>query len=358
MHRLDSIGVREGNMVSEAPPFWWTKAGWQAIALSPFSFVYGKVAGRRMARAQRASVPVPVICIGNFTVGGAGKTPTAIAMARAAIAKGLKPGFLSRGYGGSLDVTTMVDVAHHRATDVGDEPLLLVREAMTAISRRRVEGARLLVENGADLIIMDDGFQSARLTLDYALVVVDAMRGIGNGHLVPAGPVRAPIPGQMRQLSAILKVGTGHAADHMVRLAARAGKGVFVAAITPNIPENFKGRRVLAYAGIADPEKFYRTVRGLGAEIVKQVSFADHHHFEADEITDLLETATREKLLLVTTSKDAVRLAGYHGRAGELLAESLVIEVEMLFDDPHAASSMIDAAIEHCRLRLLRETSG
>ena len=129
-------------MVSEAPPFWWTKADWRAYALWPFSWVYGRIAGMRMDRARRATSAVPLICIGNFTVGGAGKTPTAIAIARAARARGLKPAFLSRGYGGSLDVTTVVDPEHHRARDVGDEPLLLAREALTVICRRRVDGAR------------------------------------------------------------------------------------------------------------------------------------------------------------------------------------------------------------------------
>src|SRR3954471_24623663 len=126
-------------MVSEAPPFWWMKADWRAWALSPFSFVYGRIAGRRMARGKRAQVPLPVICVGNFTVGGAGKTPTAIALAKAAKQKGLRPGFLTRGYGGSLDVTTLVDPHHHRAEAVGDEALLLASEAPTVISRKRVD---------------------------------------------------------------------------------------------------------------------------------------------------------------------------------------------------------------------------
>ncbi|MFN3635866.1 MAG: tetraacyldisaccharide 4'-kinase, partial [Rhizobium rhizophilum] len=166
-------------MVSEAPPFWWTKTGWQAICLYPLSFVYGRISGAVMRHRRGHVLPVPVICIGNFTIGGAGKTPTAIAIARAAKAKGLTPGFLSRGYGGSLDVTTVVDPQHHRSTAVGDEPLLLAREALTVISRRRVAGADKLVTEGVDLVIMDDGFQSARLLVDYALIVVDSMRGIG-----------------------------------------------------------------------------------------------------------------------------------------------------------------------------------
>jgi tetraacyldisaccharide 4'-kinase len=340
-------------MISEAPPFWWKKPGWQAYALKPVSWVYGWIAGKRMRRENRPSVPVPVICIGNFTVGGAGKTPTAIAIAKAAIENGLKPGFLSRGYGGTLDVTTLVE-PHHRAADVGDEPLLLVSHAMTVISRRRIEGARRLVEAGADLIIMDDGFQSARLTLDYALVVIDSVRGIGNGCLVPSGPVRAPIQEQMQQLSAILKVGTGDAADPLVRKAARAGKTIYVSAIQPVVPPDFGGKRVLAYAGIADPDKFYRTVESLGGNIVEQRSFSDHHTFEEDEISDLLALADKQQLQLVTTAKDFVRLKGVHGKAEELLQRSQVIEIEMVFDDPNTASDIIHAAIENCRTRVLK----
>ncbi|MGE7371345.1 tetraacyldisaccharide 4'-kinase [Neorhizobium sp. NPDC001467] len=341
-------------MVSEAPPFWWTKADWRAWGLSPISFLYGRIAGRRMRRARRGHVPVPVICIGNFTVGGAGKTPTAIAIARAATARGLKPGFLSRGYGGSLDVVTMVDPHHHRADAVGDEALLLAREAMTVISRRRVDGAKRLVAEGAEIIIMDDGFQSARLELDFALVVIDSNRGIGNGHLVPGGPVRAPIPEQMRQMSAMLKVGTGPAADALVRQAARAGKPVHVATVVPRPSPSLANRHVLAYAGIADPEKFYRTLTGLGAAIVERRAFPDHHHFTEDEIDDLLKDAARQDLLPVTTAKDAVRLAGRGGQAQALADKTEVVEIDMVFDDPHTPGHIIDAAIAHCRLRLLK----
>ncbi|TKT42610.1 tetraacyldisaccharide 4'-kinase [Rhizobiaceae bacterium LC148] len=342
-------------MVSEAPPFWWNKADWRAWGLSPFSYLYGVIAGRRMAKASRAGVMVPVICVGNFTVGGAGKTPTAIALARAAVEKGLKPGFLTRGYGGSLDVTTIVEAGHHRAEEVGDEALLLAREALTVISRRRVEGAHKLVAEGVDLIIMDDGFQSARLVLDFALVVIDTVRGVGNGHLVPGGPVRAPIPEQMRQLSALLKVGSGNAADALVRQASRAGKPIYVASLKPRGDNALEGRPVLAFAGIADPEKFYRTVESLGGQIAARRSFPDHHYFSEDEISDLIADAEKENLLLVTTAKDAVRLAGHHGPAEELAKRAHVVEVEMTFDDPQAPGKIIDAAIANCRERRLRE---
>ncbi|MDO1581183.1 tetraacyldisaccharide 4'-kinase [Rhizobium oryzicola] len=343
-------------MVSDAPPFWWTKADWRAWALSPFSFLYGRIAGRRMTRAVRPSVPVPVLCIGNFTVGGAGKTPTALAMARAAKAMGLRPGFLSRGYGGSLDVTTVVDPAHHRADAVGDEPLLLATEALTVISRRRLEGARRLVEEGADIIIMDDGFQSARLAIDYALVVVDSHRGIGNGHVVPAGPVRAPLAVQMRQMSALLKVGEGDAADPLVRQAARAGRQVLVARLLPRHDATLQGARVLAFAGIADPGKFYRTLRSLGAEIVAERGFPDHHYFAEDEIAALIADAEQQGLQLVTTAKDAARLRGHHGAAEALLSRTRIVDVDMLFDDPQAPAAILEAAIKACKTRLLKKS--
>ncbi|KAA0699652.1 tetraacyldisaccharide 4'-kinase [Neorhizobium sp. P12A] len=342
-------------MVSEAPPFWWTKPDWRARLLWPLSFLYGRVAGYRMAHGKRASVPLPVICVGNFTVGGAGKTPTALAIARVAKEKGLKPGFLSRGYGGLLDVTTVVDPAHHLSTAVGDEPLLLAREALTVVSRRRVEGAERLVKEGVDLIIMDDGFQSARLVIDYALVVVDTTRGIGNGHIVPGGPVRAPIRRQLHYASALLKVGSGNAADAIVRMAARAGKPFFAASLKVLGQSDLAGRKVLAFAGIADPEKFFRTVGSLGAEIASRRSFGDHEHLSDDEITDMLDAATREGLEIVTTSKDMVRLAGRHGKAEELAHRARVIDVEMAFTDPRAPYLIIDRAMEACRQRRIRE---
>jgi tetraacyldisaccharide 4'-kinase len=250
-------------------------------------------------------------------------------------------------------VTTVVDAHHHRSTAVGDEPLLLAREAITVISRRRVAGAEKLVAEGADIILMDDGFQSARLTVDYALIVIDSMRGIGNGWVVPSGPVRAPIGIQMRHLDAILKVGRGDAADQFVRQASRSGKPVLVANVTPSSNKDLHGRPVLAYAGIADPNKFYRTLEELGAVIVDRQDFPDHHHLAEDEISDLLARAEKQGLQLVTTAKDGVRLSGGHGQSAQLQEKSKVVDVDMVFDDPKAPDLIIDRAIEACRRRRL-----
>lgn len=340
-------------MVSEAPPFWWKKIGWQAAALYPASLIYGAIAGLRMARARRVAIDCPVICVGNFTAGGAGKTPTTIAMARGAVAAGLKPGLLSRGYGGLIDRTTVVDPHHHRAVDVGDEPLLLAREALTVISRKRVDGARKLIAEGADVIIMDDGFQSGRIAIDYALIAVDGYRGIGNGMVIPSGPVRAPLGEQLRHVTALLAIGGGENADPFIRRMARSGRQVFEARIALRNPQHFAGRRVLAFAGIADPEKFYRSLGEAGAEIVVKRGFPDHHHLQDDEIAGLLAEAEREDLMLVTTAKDHVRLAGHHGLSAELAARASVLEIEMAFDDPAAPRRIVEAAVNACRKRRL-----
>lgn len=338
-------------MVSETPPFWWQKSSWQAWLLSPVSLAYGYFAGRAMARAKRVKVDLPVICVGNFTAGGAGKTPTAITLAKAAKAAGLKPGMLSRGYGGSLTGTTIVDPYHHRARDVGDEPLLLAREALTVISRNRVDGAALLKKEGADIIIMDDGFQSARIAIDYALIVVDGNRGLGNGFMLPAGPVRAPIKRQMLHVNGLLTVGESKITDKFIRRMARAGKASYLANVKTRNGEDFNGKKVLAFAGIADPEKFYRTLESTGADIVARRSFADHHYLADDEIASLLADAERDGLELVTTSKDHVRLLGHHGLAQELASRAKVLEIDMAFDDPAAPGWMISQAIAAFRRR-------
>lgn len=332
-------------MVSEAPPFWWTKPDWRAYALWPVSQIYGLVAGRRMRRRRRAEVTVPVICVGNFTVGGAGKTPTAIALARAAKARGLKPGFLSRGYGGSLDVTTVVDPHHHRARAVGDEPLLLAREALTVIARKRVKGAMKLVEEGADLIIMDDGFQSAHIHYDYALLVVDAQRGLGNGHIIPGGPVRAPLVDQLRHADAVLRMGKGDAADPVVRLAARAGRPAYDAVARPRPGSGVEGRALLAFAGIGHPDKFFRTVEEAGGRLVATRPFPDHHYYTDENLADLLDQADAAGADLVTTAKDAVRIRHASDVATRLLRRLSVIEIDLEFDPPGIPERIIGDTI-------------
>ena len=343
-------------MVSDAPPFWWTKADWRAYGLWPFSWIYGRISGYRMDHARRASVPVPVICVGNFTVGGAGKTPTAIALARAARQRGLRPGFLSRGYGGSLDVTTVVDPAHHRARDVGDEPLLLAREGLAVVCRKRVEGARRLVAEGADLLIMDDGFQSARLTFDFSLLVIDSRRGIGNGFLIPAGPVRAPIPHQIRHASALLKIGNGDRADALIRRSARAGKQIYAANVEHLDDGGLKDMQVLGLGRYCRSGKVLpHGSRNRGGDRRNPQLSPIITIFPRTRSAIFSDHAAAHGYQLVTTAKDMVRLEPEHGRAGELMEKSRVIEVEVRFDDPGSPGKIIDAAVKAARTRNLRK---
>ncbi|MCY6382247.1 tetraacyldisaccharide 4'-kinase [Hoeflea prorocentri] len=340
-------------MVSEAPPFWWTKADWRAWSLAPISWIYGVVARSRMENAPRVAVDVPVLCVGNFTVGGAGKTPTALALCAAAKKAGLKPGFLSRGYGGSIRTATVVDTDHHNAGDVGDEPLLLAQKALTVVSPERAAGAARLIEEGADFIIMDDGFQSAAVRFDFALMVVDSLRGIGNGHVIPGGPVRAPMVDQMRHASALLVIGDGPEAHPVIRVAGRAAKPVYEAKLKVIRPRRFRRKKVLAYAAIGNPEKFFVSLNSAGADIVDARGFGDHHHFVEDEATDLLDTASARDLQLVTTAKDMVRLRHARGKVAELAEKSDVLEVQLEFDPPGLAQTFVEQTVQSFKKKAL-----
>jgi tetraacyldisaccharide 4'-kinase len=291
----------------KAPAFWWENPGVAAALLSPLAAIYGGIAARRLEQAG-ARVGIPVICVGNPTVGGAGKTPTAIAVARLLLAAGATPIFLSRGYGGRLPGPVRVEPSH-RAADVGDEPLLLARVAPTIVARDRVAGAQLAKDQGASVIVMDDGFQNPSLAKDFSILVIDAGRGLGNGKVLPAGPLRAPLAPQFARASAILLVGTGRAV-----LAYRGSSPlpVFHGMLAPDGESvaSLKGRRTLAFAGIGDPEKFFATLDLVGIEAHLRRSFADHHRYSARDAASLVAEAERLELQLVTTEKDLARLRG------------------------------------------------
>ncbi|MET2827429.1 tetraacyldisaccharide 4'-kinase [Mesorhizobium shangrilense] len=340
-------------MSSEAPPFWWEEPDWKVWALSPISAVYAAIAGRRMRSARREKVEAPVLCIGNFTVGGTGKTPVAIALAKQARRMQLNPGFLSRGHGGSFAQPHIVDPHHDAAKHVGDEPLLLAEHAPVAVTPNRAAGARLLMErHGCDFLIMDDGFQSARVHIDFALVVVDARYGIGNGRVIPGGPLRARIVDQLVFTSALLKMGEGTAADAVVRQAARAGRPIFEAHTEPTNTASLAGKRFLAFAGIGHPEKFFDTVRDAGGEVVLARPFPDHHFYAEDELAELAATARTDNLGLITTAKDAARLR--HGVSREFLNRLDVLEIDTVFELDHVPQRIIDETLDAWRQRKLK----
>lgn len=338
-------------MISEAPPFWWKRADWRAWALYPFSAVYGAVARRRLLHAPRHRIDLPVLCVGNLTVGGSGKTPVAIALARQARAMNLAPGILSRGHGGTVTKAHLVEPERDLARHVGDEPLLLARAAPVAVTPDRLAGARLLAGQGCDFLIMDDGFQSAHIHIDYALIVVDARRGVGNGHTIPGGPMRAGLVDQMRHLDGVLKVGEGEGANLVLRQAARAGRAFFEASLRPTAAEGVAGARCLAFAGIGDPDKFFATVAAVGGEVALEKRFGDHHAYSEFDAQDLLSTAEARGLELVTTAKDAVRL-DHGGEAVTALRKRIrVIEIEAEFDTASAPATIIAETLEAWRRR-------
>ncbi len=340
-------------MASESPPFWWEKPDWRAFALLPLSFAYGFAAGRRMHTAKREKIAAPVLCVGNFTVGGTGKTPVAISLARQAKRMQLKPGILSRGHGGGFSSPHIVDPSHDSAKHVGDEPLLLAEHAPVAVTPNRAAGAQLLIDkHGCDFLIMDDGFQSARIHIDYALVVVDARYGLGNGRVIPAGPLRARVVDQLVYTSSLLKMGEGTAADHVVRQAARAGKPIYEARARPRGRKAFAGKRFLAFAGIGHPDKFFDTVAEAGAVVALLRSFPDHHVYGEDELAELLKTAQDNGLRLITTAKDAARLR--HGAASAEFLEMLdVLEIDAVFEQDYAPTRIINETLEAWRSRRL-----
>lgn len=332
-------------MASEAPPFWWGKPDWRAYALSPASWLYGRIAAWRMHNAPMTPTGLPVLCIGNPTVGGAGKTPLAIALAREAEALGYRPGFLTRGYGGTLHGPHLVDLEHDSAKATGDEPLLLARHAPTAVTPDRVAGARLLAAQGCDFFIMDDGFQTARIRYDYSVLVVDAKRGIGNGFVIPAGPLRAPMVEHTRRMDALIRMGRGDGADDVVRAASRAARAVYDAKTLPRPGSGVDGGRFLAFAGIGDPEKFYATVTSAGGEVVARRSFGDHHLYTDEDLSALLAEADAANLQLVTTEKDAVRIRRTSETGAQLLDRLKVIEIDAVFEEPDVAARIIKDAV-------------
>ncbi len=288
----------------KAPAFWSHPPGLVAWLLAPLGWIYGAVTAWRMGRTG-ISAGIPVICIGNLTAGGAGKTPTVLLLAAALRARGERPFVVSRGYGGRLAGPVRVDPDRMTATECGDEPVLLARRVPVIVARDRLAGARLAKEEGATVVLLDDGLQNPRLSRDCTIAVVDAGQGFGNGFCLPAGPLRAPVARQMRHVDALLLIGDGPPPALV-----DGDRPLFRARIVPD-PQaiaRLAGRRLMAFAGIGRPEKFFATLRESGLTVVETRAFADHHPFSDAELAALRQEAAAKGLTLITTEKDAMRL--------------------------------------------------
>ena len=334
------------------PAFWQAprpgeRAPLLARLLSPVGRLYGASSRwkRRLAEASRA--PVPVICVGNVTLGGAGKTPVAIALAEYFQTQDYLVHFLSRGYGGRESGPLQVDPKKHSAVDVGDEPLLLARAAPAWVSEDRALGSAAAVRAGARLIVMDDGLQNPALEKDFSLLVVDAAAGVGNGKVFPAGPMREPLNEALARTNAVVVIGRGHAGDGVAARAQATGIPVFRAILRPLPASQLDGIAVVAYAGIGRPEKFFQTLHELRANIAARYCFPDHHNFTERNAAMLLAKAEETAGQLITTEKDFVRLAdAVSGSARARLRDATsVLPVRVLIDNFNALALLMQAAI-------------
>lgn len=317
-----------------APRFWWREtATLLARLLQPLGSLYGRITLRRI-RQPGTDAGLPVICVGNFIAGGAGKTPTAIAIARLLEERGEKPFVLMRGYGGRLAGPVEVDPDRHRAADVGDEPLLMARHARTVIARDRVAGARLARGLGASIVVMDDGLQNPSLVKQLKLAVVDGSSGVGNGFCLPAGPLRAPLAEQLGEVDAIIVIGPGDAGERVAAIARARKKPVLAAGLKPAdaAVERLRGRKVVALSGIGRPEKFAATLREAGATIAAEQAHGDHHAYEAGDVAAALAAAREHSALIATTEKDWTKLAPLWPE--DAWGSLVVVPVSLVFAEP------------------------
>jgi tetraacyldisaccharide 4'-kinase len=326
-----------------APEFWWHRHRPAGLALAPLGVLYGQVSSRLMSRTG-VTLDVPVICVGNLVIGGAGKTPTALEVANVCRKLKFNPGFLTRGYGGAERGPLCVTIGVHSAEEVGDEALLLAQFAPTVISADRPAGAKLLAQLGADVVVMDDGFQNPSLHKDLSLIVIDSERGIGNGFVFPAGPLRAPLAAQIRMADVLVVIGEG-TGGKAVRIAARAGRPTLRAATVAVRKRGLKRRPYLAFSGIADPSKFYKTLVAAGATIGHTMDFPDHHLFTPAECEAILAEAKSRDLVPITTEKDRVRLKGLSDSAAHLAAAAEIFPIRIRFEEPRRLTTLITDAI-------------
>ncbi len=300
----------------KAPQFWQTKNIW-AFCLLPLGWLYGIIVAWRIKTVQPFFASVPVICVGNLSLGGAGKTPTVIALTKILQSLGKKPHIISRGYGGGFSGRVLPE---HDFRAVGDEPLLLAAHAPCWVGKDRIASAKSAIAAGADILLLDDGFQNPQLHKDIALLVVDGGVGFGNGWVFPAGMLREPVAQGIKRAQGVIVIG-----EAKTELSFAPDIAVLSASLkTPN--SHLQSKRLLAFAGIARPQKFYDSLQQAGAKMVAQFDFPDHHPFSASELQMLQAQAKKLDATLITTEKDAVRLPK------DLKNTIMTLPVELSFD--------------------------
>lgn len=313
----------------QAPSF-WKKKSLRAQALTPVGKVYAFVAGVRHKLTFAKKVNIPVICVGNVTVGGTGKTPICLALAK----EFENPFFLTRGYGGKLS-GVLVDPANHTPKDVGDEALLLSKVAPVVVDPNRVRGAELAIKNGAKTLIMDDGLQYPNLYKDLTFLVIDGVVGTGNNKAIPAGPLRESLKSALSRTDAVIIVGGDQVG---IRRKLPASKPILdgILRVKEDQAEDLFKKRVVAFAGIGRPDKFFTTLEKIGCEIVATFPYPDHYTYQDKEIEMMIQKAKDEGAVLVTTTKDVVRLEDKYR------SDVYVLEVEFAFKDHDAMLKVVE----------------
>lgn len=317
-----------------APAFWAQPPGMLADLLLPVGMAWDAAGRLRQALSRPYRPTAPVICVGNLIAGGAGKTPVVLALASDLAARGAAVHIVTRGYGGGLSGPVRVDLARHDAAAVGDEALLLAARASCWVSRNRAVGVRAAVAAGAGVVLLDDGFQNPSIVKTLSLLVVDADYGFGNGRVIPAGPLRESLARGLARADAVVLLGTEGQASCRKRLQIGAGVPVLPAVLSAIAGGRLAGSRLLAFAGLGRPEKFFATLRALGAVLVGTRPFPDHHPFRVAEIDQLFRDAERARARLVTTAKDIVRVPSAKR------AEIEVLEVEVRWRAPAALAAL------------------
>ena len=321
-------------MLLRAPNFWGEKPGFAADALLPLGMAWDAAGRLRRAVARPWCAPVPVVCVGNLVIGGAGKTPVTLALSGWFAAHGIAAHVVTRGYGGGTVGPLRVDPTIHDAGQVGDEALLLAARTPAWVGRDRIAGVAAATAAGAEAVLLDDGFQNSSVVKTLALLVVDPAYGFGNGRVMPAGPLRENLCRGLARADALVLLAADGEPDRR-STAELGGRPIVPAVLTPTDGERFAGRRVVAFAGIARPDKFFTTLRRVGADLVGVCGFPDHYRFRDSDIAALRGTADHERAQLVTTAKDWVRVPAASRAQIEVLA------VEVRWPDPAALAGLL-----------------